>query len=100
MKKRIVSVALVFTLILSTSSALRQLGRVFHDFKIWQVIDGNLLEEPYAFYSDISYDDFKVKVPKDTYFVMGDNRLQSSDSRTFGVVPMENIFGVVIKIKK
>ena len=35
----------------------------------------------------------KVKVPKDHYFAMGDNREGSSDSRHWGFVPRENIWG-------
>lgn len=37
----------------------------------------------------------QIKVPKDTYFVMGDNRLISKDSRILGFIPKQNILGVV-----
>lgn len=32
-------------------------------------------------------------IPEDQYFVLGDNRSQSSDSREWGLVPKENIIG-------
>ncbi|MEH7389337.1 signal peptidase I [Bacillus sp. JJ1474] len=40
--------------------------------------------------------DFKLQeVPKDYLFVMGDNRLNSKDSRHFGFIPNESIIGEV-----
>ena len=38
-------------------------------------------------------DNIKVKIPKDSYFVLGDNRQNSSDSRIWGTVPKGNIIG-------
>lgn len=35
-------------------------------------------------------------VPENTVYVMGDNRLQSKDSRSFGCIPLEKIEGYVI----
>lgn len=40
--------------------------------------------------------DFKVTVPKNNYFLLGDNRLISKDSRSFGPVPENFILGKVI----
>ncbi|WP_298491162.1 signal peptidase I [uncultured Lactobacillus sp.] len=36
-----------------------------------------------------------TKVPKDSYFVLGDNRAVSNDSRNIGFVPRSNVLGVV-----
>ncbi len=40
--------------------------------------------------------DFKVTLGQEEYFMMGDNRGFSSDSRTWGVLPKENIVGRTI----
>jgi signal peptidase I len=37
-------------------------------------------------------------VPKGKYFLMGDNRSESCDSRTFGAVPKADVIGKVVKI--
>ena len=39
---------------------------------------------------------YPFKVPAGAVWTMGDNRLASSDSRSFGPVPVENIIGKVI----
>ena len=45
-----------------------------------------------------TYNAFYYKVPKDKYFVMGDNVDMSTDSRTFGAVSYEDILGKVIGV--
>jgi signal peptidase I len=82
--------------------------------------NGVKLEEPYAVHKSGSYDEFRddfpnfvsgsgfpdwmlqvpeytedgdIVVPAGEYFVMGDNRDLSSDSRYWGFVPRENIVG-------
>ena len=57
-------------------------------------VDGKILPEPYvpAQYEDLS--DFGPKtVPADSYFVMGDHRISSNDSRVFGPVASQFIYG-------
>ena len=55
-------------------------------------VNGVRLEEDYARLDD--HDDMDaLKVPANSFFVMGDNRLHSNDSRDWGTVPLENIVG-------
>ena len=44
-------------------------------------------------YSSEKTDDFKVTVSKDSYFVLGDNRTNSLDSRYFGEFKRKKILG-------
>lgn len=69
------------------------------------VLDGQLLingrgigedyldEEYIKQYKDTT---FEVEVPEDSYFVMGDNRDNSSDSRSLGMMKESDIEGVVV----
>lgn len=64
------------------------------------VVDGVALDEPYThgkpsepMSPDIT---FPLVVPKDSVWLMGDNRTNSSDSRVFGPVPLSDIRGKAI----
>ncbi|MGH9755903.1 MAG: signal peptidase I [Blastocatellia bacterium] len=63
------------------------------DGKIY--INGNQIEEPYLAPEYASQDTMPgpVAIPPDNYFVMGDNRKNSSDSRYWGPVPRKLIYG-------
>jgi len=57
-------------------------------------INGRRLNEPYVPKRFEDYADFpEVRVPGDEYFVMGDHRSSSNDSRYWGCLPQANIFG-------
>lgn len=71
------------------------------DFEAGMVfVNGQLLEEPYISEATTLSGDipFPVTVPRDCYFVLGDNRNHSQDSRssTLGFVPREDIEGRVV----
>lgn len=56
------------------------------------LVNGQLLVEPYL--GDDQFADFgPVMVAEGEYFMMGDNRDQSLDSRRFGTIPEERVIG-------
>ena len=59
-------------------------------------VNGRKLDEPYIDPVRRSGEEFgPVKVPESSYFMMGDNRSQSCDSREWGSVPRGNLIGKV-----
>jgi len=66
-------------------------GRVF--------VNGEALSEPYRHDPPDSLDNFgPITVPPRSYFVLGDNREDSWDSRGWGFVPESNIIGTPVVI--
>ncbi len=65
-------------------------------------VNGELQDEPYLLDKTPTYayeksaDEF-ICVGKDQYYVLGDNRKNSTDSRVFGPVPRQDILGKVIQ---
>jgi signal peptidase I len=59
-------------------------------------VDGRRLDERYL---EAAYRDHvtgRWHVPAGSYFLVGDNRVQSCDSRAFGAVPKGNVVGRVV----
>jgi|CZKM01.1.fsa_nt_gi signal peptidase I len=48
-------------------------------------------------FTDSNYRDKLILCGKDQYFLLGDNRLNSIDSRAYGPVPRRNILGPIIR---
>lgn len=54
-------------------------------------IDGKKIEDPYG--NGVTYDFEEVEVPEDSYYVLGDNRTDSVDSRMLGTILKKDILG-------
>ena len=65
-------------------------------------LNGSKLAETYLApgtptFTDSNYRGKLILCGKDQYFLLGDNRLNSIDSRTYGPVPRKNILGPIIR---
>jgi signal peptidase I len=57
-------------------------------------VNGRTIPEPYVPSQFADFSDFgPIRVPGDSYFVMGDHRISSNDSRVFGPVANRFIYG-------
>jgi signal peptidase I len=62
------------------------------------IVDGRKLNESYVKPDRRDHQSGTWHVPKGRYFLMGDNRMYSCDSRRWGSVTRKSIIGKVVKI--
>ena len=65
-------------------------------------VNGRKLEEPYLApgmptFPYVEHKECSLTLGKDEYFVLGDNRKNSADSRTYGPVPRRSILGLIVR---
>jgi len=74
-------------------------GETWSEKNGYVFIDGKKLNEPYIQASRRDTHTYRpIKIPPGHYFMMGDNRNSSCDSREWGTVPRGNLIGKVFAI--
>lgn len=63
-------------------------------------IDDQLYKEEYIYAEQNIYDDVEIKLNDDEYFILGDNRGVSIDSRQYGSINIKDIVGEVKLVLK
>ncbi|MDD5155850.1 MAG: signal peptidase I [Candidatus Omnitrophica bacterium] len=71
-------------------------GTIYVDNK--PLLDQLFSQRYYYNRGEFGAEDEKIVVPKDSFFVMGDNSASSQDSRYWGFVPKKNLLGKAILI--
>ncbi len=63
------------------------------------IINGNALDEPYVAPGNnrVRSDHKEIKIPVDSYYVLGDNRDNSNDSRMWGPLARKFIYGKFVR---
>jgi signal peptidase I len=74
-------------------------GETWQEKQGFIYINSKKLAEPYIKRDRRDFSSYPARtIPKDNYFMMGDNRQSSCDSRRWGTVPRKNIIGKVFGI--
>jgi signal peptidase I len=74
-------------------------GEVWQERQGFVYINGKKLNEPYIQKNRRDFESWPARrIPKNNYFMMGDNRASSCDSRKWGTVPRSRIIGKVFAI--
>ena len=71
-------------------------GSVYIDGE--EITDTRISTNFYYNFGDYGKPDRLVKIPDDSYFVLGDNSASSRDSRHWGFVPFKDVLGKAILI--
>jgi signal peptidase I len=74
-------------------------GDVWQEREGYVYINGKKLNEPYIRKDRRDFQNLPAReIPKDNYFMMGDNRQSSCDSRRWGTLPRSDIIGKVFAV--
>ena len=74
-------------------------GEVIHIMKDQLLINGEVQNESFDHIRDHTVD-FSSWVPQGCFFMLGDNRPYSRDSRNYGAIPIQNICGQVVAVHR